>query len=463
MIILMTGGTGFVGKNIAKELVRRGHQLRVLTRNPVRARMTAPFPAEFFAWDGEKQKVPAEALQGVEAVIHLAGESIADGRWSPERKKRLEDSRILATRNLVESLKENSVTPEVYVGTSAIGFYGYSGSADLDESSPSGNDFVAQLCKEWEAESDKLKMTSPPTRRVIFRVGVVLGQGEGFLGKLVPLFKSHLGARLGSGNQWISWIQIEDLVKLYVSAVEDSNYAGVYNATAPEPIMNAEMTYLLAEHLKVGLLPPVPSVVLKTVYGEMADLLLKGARVRSERLQSLNFQWTCPDFQEGLEKSLPKLKPGEEQLVFEQWIPRTRSEIFPYFESAENLEEITPSWLNFKVLEQSTDRMQPGTEIRYKLSLRGMPLRWTSKIETWKPDECFSDEQIRGPYARWHHLHEFESLGKGTLLRDRITFKLPMGWLGRLTAGFYVRGDIERIFAYRQKVIFDKFGKPVLQ
>ncbi len=457
MKILVTGGTGFVGQSLGRELVRQGHELNVLTRNAEKAPLYSSYPARFFSWDGEKDKVPKEALQGIEAVIHLAGESIAEGRWTQKRKTQLRNSRILSTQNLFESFKSAKIVPKVIVGTSAIGYYGYSRSVNITEDSPAGGDFVADLCHEWEAETLKAKSLFPQARLVIVRVGVVIGEGGGFLGKLVPLFQRGAGAILGSGKQWVSWVQMDDLVRIFSEALNNEKYEGVLNATAPHPVTNAELTRKLAEHLKVSLLPAVPGIMLRLIYGELSQLLVNGAAVTSKKLPALGFKFQSRTFGEALKKSLPTLEKGEAQIVFHQWVPFRREKVFPFFADENNLEKITPEWLKFRVVSRTEGLMRTGTEIDYKLSLHGLPLKWKSKIEAWKPDQSFVDTQLKGPYEKWHHFHQLEDLGKGTLLTDRVTYKLHMGLLGRAVAGQYVLKDVSRIFRHRQKAIYSQF------
>ena len=458
MRILITGGTGFIGQSLGRELVKQGHQLVVLTRNAEKAPIHSSYPAEFFNWDGEKEKVPAEALKGVEAVVHLAGESIADGRWSKKRKAHLRDSRILSTQNLLAGLKAAKIKPKVFIGTSAIGYYGYSRSVNITEDSPAGHDFVADLCHDWEAETLKISEVSPQIRLVVVRVGVVIGEGGGFLGKLVPLFQRGAGAILGSGKQWVSWIQIDDLVRVFAQALTNEEYKGNINATAPHPITNAELTRKLAEHLKVNLLPPVPSLMLRLLYGELSQLLVNGAAVTSKRLPALGFKFQSRTFSEALKKSLPSLNRGEAQVVFHQWVPFKREKVFPFFADENNLERITPEWLKFRVTRRTEGPMREGTEFDYKLSLHGLPIKWRTRIEAWKPDHSFVDTQLKGPYEKWHHYHLLEDLASGTLLTDRVTYKLHMGFLGRAVAGGYVLGDVSKIFRHRQKALYDQFN-----
>lgn len=457
MKILMTGGTGFVGQRLSVELVRQGHQLRVLTRNPEKARMLTNFPAEFVAWDAELSLGP-EVFDGVQGLIHLAGESIAEGRWTVERKKALWSSRVEGTQNLAQALKQNRGALQWAVAASATGFYGFPGEEEVSEGSALGSGFLAELCQAWEQAIDKIKVASPSTRLTTLRLGVVFGEGGGFFEKLVPLFQSGLGAPLGSGQQWMSWVDIEDLVRLFLWAIENVKAEGVYNATAPEPTTNLEMTRALAERLGVASLPPVPAPMLKLLYGEMSQMLLGSVKATSQRLKAEGFEFSVSSVQQAMTQGLPLLRTGERQKVYRQWLPASLETVFSFFEEARNLERITPPFLNFKVMSQSTERIEKGTVFEYQIRLRGIPISWRTEILSWQPPHSFSDNQDKGPYAKWYHVHEFESLGSGTLMTDRVTYKLPLGLVGRSVAGSYVSGDVDRIFTFRKQAAYEIFG-----
>jgi uncharacterized protein (TIGR01777 family) len=238
----------------------------------------------------------------------LAGEPIANGRWTKKRKQTLLDSRVRGSDNLIRSLKAADVIPRVFIGTSAVGYYGYSETETAEESTPPGEDFVSRLCVEWEKSQERAKELGPNVRCVQFRLGIALGEGGGFLNRLVPLFQKGLGTILGSGRQRISWIQVEDLLRLYSEALTDESFEGPYNATAANSVTNADLTRQLAAHLKVPLLPSVPAFVLRLLYGEMAEILLKGRAVFSRRLAERDFRWECENFTEALRKSIP-VKP----------------------------------------------------------------------------------------------------------------------------------------------------------
>ena len=289
MRILMTGATGFVGREVARELLRAGHEIVVLTRDPVKARAGFPFPAIFYAWDALSGTFPETAWDQVEGVVHLAGESIADRRWSRKRKRALHDSRVVGTRTLVESMHEYARSfPRVFVSASAIGCYGMkAGACELSEESQLGDDFLARLVVDWEAEANRARAK----RHVQVRLGMVLGSGGGALAKLTTIFRAGLGGKLGSGRQWMSWIHVTDAARLIACAVDDEAYSGPVNAVAPEPVTNSVFTRELASALGRPAMFPVPRLVLRLVVGELANFILASQRVIPRKVERLGFDF----------------------------------------------------------------------------------------------------------------------------------------------------------------------------
>lgn len=455
--VLLTGATGLIGKEVGKLLVERGYQVVVTSRQPAKARLELPFPAEIHGWEGEKHPFPREALNRIEGVIHLAGEPVADGRWTKERKEKIRNSRILGTRRIAEAIKD-SPSLKVFVLGSAMGFYGDRGDEVVDESTPPGNDFLAKVVVDWEAEARALE---PRVRVPMIRTGLVFSRYGGALTKMLAPFRAGLGGRLGAGQQWMSWIHIDDIARLFLFALETPEAIGPMNGTAPEPLRNERFTVEFARALKRPVFLPVPANALKILFGELAQSLLTGQRVLPKIPQELGFKFLHPDIVPALRDLLEPLQGAHRELLSEQWVPRTPDQLFPFFSSAENLERITPPMLGFKVLKKSTKEIQEGTLIDYKLSLRGIPFGWRTKIEEWEPNKRFVDTQLKGPYKLWLHTHEFIPFAGGTLLRDRVRYHLPLGWLGDSAAGWRVDQDVANIFAYRRKVIGELFGQPL--
>lgn len=280
MKVLVTGATGFVGRVIVRQLLAAGDEVVVLTRHIPGAALVLGSQCKFYQWKNLSEAPPAEAFVGVDAVVNLVGEGIADKRWDERQKKRIYNSRIDGTRQLVLGMKAAGV--KNLVSTSAVGIYGPRGDEEVTETGKSGDDFLAGVCKDWEHEAQAAKDFG--ARVAIMRVGVVLGRGGGALKKMLPIFKLGAGGPVGSGQQWMSWIHVEDLAAMYVRAVKEKEFVGVYNATSPYPAKNKDFSKVLGNVLKRPAFAPAPSFVLKAVFGEMSTVLLDGQRVLPKRL-----------------------------------------------------------------------------------------------------------------------------------------------------------------------------------
>ncbi|KAK9907451.1 hypothetical protein WJX75_003998 [Coccomyxa subellipsoidea] len=280
--IAVTGATGLVGSRLVSKLTSQGNTVRVLTRNPSAASNKLPYPrVEIF---GPSQW--ASAVQGSNAVINLAGEPISS-RWTPAIKTEIKQSRVGVTRRLVEAINAapEDRRPQVLISTSAIGFYGTSESQTFSEASSSGRDYLAEVCRDWESEAQKAKTE----RTVIFRTGIVLAREGGALGKMLPVFNIFAGGPLGSGRQWCSWIHRDDLVNMYIQALQDKSFSGVYNATAPNPVRMSELCSSLGGQLGRPSWLPVPDFALQALLGGGASVVLEGQRVVPTRTQDAGF------------------------------------------------------------------------------------------------------------------------------------------------------------------------------
>ena len=301
MRILVTGATGFVGKRLVAALVARGDEVVVLSRDAERARRALRGLTGSYGWNPEREVPPAAAFEGVEAVIHLAGESIAASRWSPEQKARIRNSRLNGTRNLVRALAGTGV--KTLVSASAIGFYGDRGDESLDEQASPGKDFLAEVCLAWERES--LAARELGIRVVNPRIGVVLGEGGGALEKMLIPFRLGLGGPLGTGRQWMSWIHRDDLVGILLHVLDHPEISGPVNATAPGAVPNSEFTQVLGKVLARPAFMPVPGFGLRLMMGELADaLLLGGQKVLPSRALSSGYAFRHPGLDGALREVL---------------------------------------------------------------------------------------------------------------------------------------------------------------
>jgi len=286
--VLVTGGTGFIGSQVCDALHEKGDAVHVLSRNSARAKTKLHSAKAVYRWNPETERIPSEAISDVAAVIHLAGETIA-GRWNAAKKRRIRDSRILSTRNLVASLADADTKPAVLVCASAIGYYGDSGDAHFTEASPAGTDFLATVCEEWETEAQKANKFG--IRVVTVRIGLVLGLGGGLLQQVLPLFKIGVGGKLGSGTQWMSWIHVDDVVGIILHTLENEEINGALNATAPVPVRNTEFTKILGAVLRRPTLFPGPKFGLRLVMGEFADFVVLSQNVLPEKTEASGYEF----------------------------------------------------------------------------------------------------------------------------------------------------------------------------
>ncbi len=279
--ILITGGSGLIGQRITDLLEKKGYTVAWLSRS-------SQTNQKSFVWNVEKQEIDPEAMEWADAVIHLAGAGVAEKRWTPARKKLILESRTQSTQLLYTAIEKSSHRPSTFISASAVGFYGFNtGTALVDESSAAGSDFLAEVVVAWENEAKKMETLQ--LRTVLLRIGIVLDAEGGALGEML---KPPVAAPLGSGDQWMSWIHVEDLARMFVFALEKTTLQGVYNAVAPNPATNQQLTQEAAQakgktYLGIG----VPGFALKLVLGEMAAMVLGGNRVSCQKIQKAGFQF----------------------------------------------------------------------------------------------------------------------------------------------------------------------------
>jgi uncharacterized protein (TIGR01777 family) len=282
MQVVVTGATGFIGRPLCAALTGGGHRVTALSRSADHARAALGPQVESLAWGGGAGGEWKQAVRAADAVIHLAGEPIAGGRWTPASKERFRASRVETTRRLVDAIREGDRRPETLVSTSAVGYYGDCRDETITEESPPGDDFLAETCRRWEAEAQRAEEVG--VRVVRMRIGIALGAGGALEKMLYPLplpispWKLGLGGPLGSGRQWIPWIHLDDVVGLYLWAVTNPQAAGAVNVTAPRPVTNAAFARALARVLGRPALLPVPGFALRLLLGELAEYLLGGQR-----------------------------------------------------------------------------------------------------------------------------------------------------------------------------------------
>jgi uncharacterized protein (TIGR01777 family) len=304
MRVTLTGATGLIGRALIARLLAEGADVTVLSRDPERAAGALDVPAA--RWDPLSERAPAEALRGRDAVVHLAGENVAQ-RWSEAAKRAIRESRTLGTHHLVEGLSEcdshgERSRPKVLVSASAIGYYGARGEEPLDEESEAGSDFLAEVCAAWEVQARGARELG--MRAVQVRTGVVLDSRGGALAKMLPPFRLGVGGPVAGGGQYVSWIHVEDLVGVMRAALGDERWSGPVNGTAPAPVTNRELSRALGRALHRPALLPVPGAALRLLYGEMARIVTTGARVLPVKPLMLGYEFRHPHLEEALQAAL---------------------------------------------------------------------------------------------------------------------------------------------------------------
>ena len=305
MKIAVTGATGFVGTRLFERLIDEGHDVKVFTRSVEKAKRVFAAPkykqsVEYVAYTPTESGAWQKEMSGCDRAINLAGEPISE-RWTADRKKRILNSRKLGTQKIVEAMVQAEPKPTALISGSAIGYYGTSESAEFFETSePAENDFLSQVCQQWEAEANKAKDAG--IRVAIIRTGIVLGEGGGAIAKMLTPFKLYAGGPIGSGRQWFSWIHREDLVNIFIKALLDPSMKGVYNGTAPNPLRMKEFCETIGEVLDRPSWLPVPDFAIEALLGDGAVVVLKGQKVLPERTQATGFSFEYDEAKDAIKQ-----------------------------------------------------------------------------------------------------------------------------------------------------------------
>ncbi len=308
MNLLLIGCTGFVGRELIPLLLNEGHKLTVVTRNPKKALSTIDLgresnilnidPAKSSSWENEDLM---NYLKQSEGVINLAGEPIAEKRWTTTHCQEIRNSRLETTKNLIQAITKIKKPPKILINASAIGFYGTHPNNQFNEESTPGKDFLASLCQEWESLASERPRR---TRLVIIRIGIVLAKDGGALGKMLPIFRSGLGGPIGDGEQWMSWIHRTDLCNIIKESIRNSSWSGVINGVAPNPVRMENFSNLLGKTLGRPTLLAVPAPILTLILGDGARVVLEGQNVQSKRLTKLRFRFLFSELKNAFEASI---------------------------------------------------------------------------------------------------------------------------------------------------------------
>jgi uncharacterized protein (TIGR01777 family) len=301
MNVTVTGATGLIGTKLVRVLRTRGDHVTVLSRSPQKA--GAALGVEAAAWDPMAGAAPAEALRGRDAVVHLAGEPVAQ-RWTDKSRRAIRESREVGTRHLVDGLRAvpDDQRPGVLVSSSAVGFYGRHGDEPVPESTPAGDDFLAGVCLAWEREADAASALG--ARVVKIRTGVVLDKNGGALKTMLPPFRLGVGGPVAGGDQYLPWIHVDDLVAMYLRALDDPSWSGAYNGSAPEPVTNRDFSKALGRALHRPAVAPVPAFAIRLLYGDMAEIVTEGQRAVPERALAGGFPFRFADLDAALGDAL---------------------------------------------------------------------------------------------------------------------------------------------------------------
>jgi len=478
MRVFMTGATGFIGRALVPVLRREGHQLIAWVRSEGHARSLLGVEAELIA-SRKGDLALRKALEQCDAVVNLAGASIMSGRWTEARRRTLAESRVQLTEQLVRAIAEASPRPRILISGSAVGYYGDRGDEVLSEVAAGGGDFLAQLCRDWEAAARAAEEFG--LRVITLRTGVVLGRDGGALAEMLPPFRLGVGGPAGSGRQYMPWIHLRDLVQLVAAALVDDRYHGAINGVAPDQPTNREFATALGRALGRPSVLPVPTLVLRVIFGTAAGVLLGSQRVDPQRQRELGFPYEFPRldqaladiFRKGDVEITPLRYSGETAIgAGGDYLERRRptyefrmrtvldtpiDEIFRFFSQAENLGLMTPAAMRFE-LQGKPSALAQGATIEYRLRVARIPIRWRTRIAAWEPQRRFVDLQEFGPYRCWWHEHTFQAKGSQTVMEDHVRYAPPFGALGRLANSLFIAPMLQKVFHYRREVIRLRFG-----
>jgi len=293
--VLITGGTGIIGKHLSRKLKEKGYNVLLLSRNSSRGNSNS-----VYNWNPDKNEIENEAIQRADYIIHLAGAGLGDKRWTKKRRQLIFDSRIKTCELLFNKVQESGIKLKAFISASGTGFYGAETSGRIfSETDPPSPDFIGEVCRRWEQSADRFQESN--IRTVKIRTGIVLTRNGGALGRMLSTVRLGIGSALGTGRQYIPWIHIDDLCNIYIKAIGDKTMTGAWNAVAPEHITNREFMRSLAKALqKPFFFPAVPSLLLKLLFGRMADIILKGSRVSADKILSAGYKFEYPDIENAL-------------------------------------------------------------------------------------------------------------------------------------------------------------------
>jgi uncharacterized protein (TIGR01777 family) len=468
--ILIAGATGFIGRALVPRLQRDGHAVVAWVRSETRALGLLGADVDIVSASAGQDALVA-ALSHCDAVVNITGETLLARRWTPARRAELRASRIDVTAQLVSAIEAASPRPRVLISGSAVGFYGDRGDEVLDETSSSRDDFLSQLCREWEAAAERA--TTLGLRVVRLRTGVVLGRAGGALSQMLPPFKAGVGGPVGPGRQYLSWIHLHDLVNLIAAAVQDERYSGAVNAVAPDLVMSRTFARTLGRALRRPAILPTPTLALRVIFGEAAIVVLASQRVEPEAARRNGFVWKFPSLDAALRHvvrnetvkvmrlgAAPSVAPhATYMLTTSTSVLAPIDEVFAFFAKPTNLGLMMPAAMQFHIVGPAPMMSEQATvECRARVGL--LPIRWRSRIVDWDPPRSFSDTQDPSPYRVWRHEHAFVLQGGVTTIEDRVYYAPPFGALASVLNRVFVARSLRALFRFRSDVLGLRFGNP---
>ncbi len=479
MKVALLGATGFVGRAVALSLRSRDHSVVACARSAERGRRM--LGSDIIISEAASGVPDPEILSQCDIVINFAGSPLVGRRWTAKRLDEAEASRVGLTQTLVSAIGRASPRPKALLSTSAVGYYPDLGEGDADETATAGADRLADLCSRWESEA--FRAESLGVRVVVMRLGIVLGRFGGMLEVLEPVFRLHLGGKLSSGKQWISWVHIDDLCRAVVRMVESDDLEGAVNVAAPEPVRYGDFARCLAEELGVGARWTIPGPLIKAVLAEGADSLLTGRRAIPKKLIDAGFDFWFRDVADALgdiyrplpvvvqddvsaRDAFPELQTsqtGNGALIHSVVsVGSSREAVFEFHSRPANLGPLIPPRIPFAVVD-APEKAEDDTVVDYRLGRPPFAKRYRGVIFGIRPNEEFFDRNGEGTWFDWLHRHRFvdlhrgtnEGQSRGTTILDDLWIKTPLQKLSSRAAKSLAR----LLFEYRAQVLGWRFGR----
>jgi uncharacterized protein (TIGR01777 family) len=410
MKLVIAGGTGLIGQALTKELKNNGYEVVILSRNP--EKYSEQFAhATVIYWDGTTTGDWVSQINGAIAVINLAGASIAGEnllrmRWTSKRKTQISESRINAGKALTEAIGSVEKKPSLLIQSSAVGIYGPLGDQIVDDTHLHGNDYLANVCKEWEASTKEVEEMG--VRRVIIRTGLVFSQKGGIFTLLKLPYSFFVGGRLGSGKQYFSWIHIDDVVGAICHLMDNSEAMGTFNLTSPNPVNNREFNRLMGKAMAKPGLITVPSFAMRLVLGEVSTLALDGQRVVPQKLQESGYRFKFSNLSDALSDLLSTVRLFQHSFL----VPKSKEKVAAFHRNTVVLKQLTP----FPILVQfkEVEPVGEGTKAVFTLWFGPIPVHWEAVHHDFNLPDSFSDTQLKGPFEYWFHRHSFNAIDDNT-------------------------------------------------